>query len=80
MENLICHDCGHVLDNDEEYMPYDTTTGMFYKCKVCHIEDPILRNYRKTEVYARPCGYIRPIENWNPGKVAEFQDRKTYKI
>ena len=34
----------------------------------------------KCEVYARCVGYIRPIFTWNDGKVAEFGDRKTFKI
>lgn len=32
------------------------------------------------EVYSRIVGYIRPIQNWNEGKQAEFKDRKIYKI
>jgi ribonucleoside-triphosphate reductase len=30
-------------------------------------------------VYSRITGYYRPIQNWNPGKLQEFTDRKTYK-
>ncbi len=29
----------------------------------------------KCEVYSRVVGYIRPIEQWNDGKQAEFKDR-----
>ena len=32
----------------------------------------------KCEVYSRIVGYIRPVQNWNPGKSAEFHDRKGY--
>ena len=32
---------------------------------------------RKCEVYSRIVGYLRPVQNWNEGKVAEFHDRKT---
>ncbi len=32
------------------------------------------------EIYSRIVGYIRPIQQWNPGKRAEFDDRKTYKL
>jgi len=32
---------------------------------------------RKTEVYSRIVGYLRPVQNWNDGKAAEFHDRKT---
>ena len=48
------------------YMP-----GRVDKCKKCGAE---------TEVYSRIVGYIRPIQQWNPGKRAEFEDRKTYKL
>jgi ribonucleoside-triphosphate reductase len=29
-------------------------------------------------VYSRIVGYMRPISTWNPGKVAEFDDRVEY--
>ena len=33
----------------------------------------------KAEVYSRVVGYLRPVEQWNPGAAAAFEDRKTYK-
>jgi len=33
---------------------------------------------QKCEVYSRIVGYIRPVQNWNPGKAEEFKDRRTY--
>jgi ribonucleoside-triphosphate reductase len=48
------------------YMP-----GKVEKCDKCGAE---------TEVYSRIVGYIRPIQQWNPGKSAEFKDRITYKM
>jgi anaerobic ribonucleoside-triphosphate reductase len=30
------------------------------------------------EVFSRIVGYIRPIKQWNPGKYAEYFERKTY--
>ncbi|KPA13102.1 protein containing Ribonucleoside-triphosphate reductase, anaerobic [Candidatus Magnetomorum sp. HK-1] len=35
---------------------------------------------QETEVYSRVVGYLRPIKQWNNGKQAEFNIRKTYKI
>jgi len=32
-----------------------------------------------TEVYSRVCGYLRPVKNWNPGKVAEYSERVPFK-
>lgn len=33
----------------------------------------------RCEVYSRVCGYLRPTQQWNVGKVAEFKDRETFK-
>jgi ribonucleoside-triphosphate reductase len=33
-----------------------------------------------TEVYTRIVGYYRSVRNWNPGKKAEYPDRKLFKI
>jgi ribonucleoside-triphosphate reductase len=32
------------------------------------------------EVYSRVVGYLRPVDQWNEGKQAEFRNRKTYKV
>ena len=32
------------------------------------------------EVYSRIVGYLRPVQAWNEGKQAEFEDRKTFII
>lgn len=32
----------------------------------------------KCEVYSRIVGYLRPVEQWNEGKQAEWVDRKTF--
>lgn len=34
----------------------------------------------KTEVYSRITGYYRPVQNWNEGKVQEFEDRTEYQV
>ncbi len=41
------------------------------KCSVCKQE---------TEVYSRVVGYLRPVKQWNNGKQAEFDMRKTFKV
>jgi ribonucleoside-triphosphate reductase len=40
-------------------------------CSVCSNE---------TEVYSRVVGYLRPVKQWNGGKQAEYNDRKTFKV
>lgn len=32
------------------------------------------------EVYSRIVGYLRPVQNWNKGKLAEWKERKTYDV
>lgn len=34
----------------------------------------------ETEIYTRICGYFRPSNQANPGKIAEIKDRKYYNI
>ncbi|MCM8777964.1 MAG: ribonucleoside triphosphate reductase [Candidatus Omnitrophica bacterium] len=63
-------------------LPYFTITPTFSVCpehgytkgEVYHCE----RCGRETEVYSRIVGYLRPVSQWNKGKVAEFRIRKTY--
>ncbi|MEI7900730.1 MAG: ribonucleoside triphosphate reductase [bacterium] len=46
-------------------------TGEVHACPNCG---------KKTEVYSRVVGYIRPIQQWNEGKQHEFSQRKTYRV
>ena len=32
------------------------------------------------EIYSRVVGYFRPVKQWNPGKQAEWSDRKKYAV
>lgn len=32
------------------------------------------------EIYSRVCGYIRPTNNWNRGKLEELRDRKLFDV
>ncbi|UCF10746.1 MAG: ribonucleoside triphosphate reductase, partial [Candidatus Bipolaricaulota bacterium] len=67
---------------DRFRMPYFTITPTFSICRdhgyqqggeaVCpSCGQPV-------EVYSRVAGYLRPVEQWNDGKRAEFADRVTY--
>ena len=44
-------------------------TGEHHVCPDCK---------RTCEVYSRVVGYLRPVNQWNDGKQAEFQNRKTF--
>jgi hypothetical protein len=34
----------------------------------------------ETEVYSRVVGYYRPVQQYNPGKMKEFEDRKFVRL
>ena len=69
-EDLVGGKCLKYKSGDEEYY--------IIKCDQCFKKDPSLRNYRKTEVYSRVVGYIRPVQQWNKGKQEEYKDRKVF--
>jgi hypothetical protein len=83
-----CHDCNQ--DTVVEVNIYegnaDTSGGgywnidgeNFIKCQLCYEKDPILRNFRRCEVYSRVVGYLRPVKQWNPGKQEEYKQRKNF--
>jgi len=35
---------------------------------------------QECEVFSRIVGYLRPVNAWNPGKQAEFGDRKEFRV
>jgi len=64
------------------HLPYFTLTPTFSvcpshgyligkqeRCSICNQE---------TEIYSRVVGYLRPVKQWNNGKRAEFNMRKTF--
>jgi hypothetical protein len=51
-----------------------------FKCSECLERDNGMISPTKCEVFTRVCGYLRPIQGFNPGKKEEFNDRKTYNI
>lgn len=63
-------------------MPYFTLTPTFSICSEHgyingeHARCPVCD--ARTEVYSRIVGYLRPVEQWNDGKQAEFSDRNVY--
>lgn len=69
----------------EQYrMPYFTITPTFSVCpNHGYIAGKVMVCQKcgaENEVYSRIVGYIRPIQQWNAGKRAEFDDRLTYKM
>jgi hypothetical protein len=48
------------------------------KCDDCYAANP--KFGRKTEVWSRVVGYLRPVGQWNQGKRQEFKERKNYDL
>ena len=63
-------------------LPYISITPTFSICPVHgyiageHPKCPVCG--KKTEIYSRVVGYLRPVDQYNPGKQAEFRQRKMF--
>jgi ribonucleoside-triphosphate reductase len=66
------------------HLPYFTVTPTFSICPV----HGYLSGKQETcphcgaaaEVYSRVVGYLRPVNQWNEGKIEEFRARRTFKL
>ncbi len=63
-------------------IPYFTLTPTFSICPSHGYLPGEVHNCPKcgaiTEVYSRVVGYLRPVDQWNPGKQEEFKQRKKF--
>ena len=66
------------------HLPYFTLTPTF---SICASHGYIAGEHaacpkcgEKSEVYSRVVGYLRPVQQWNLGKQAEFSQRKSYVV
>ena len=89
-----CHDCREqvIVNVDLDETGELTVSGgavynskidedlLFLKCDQCFERDKVLRNFQPCEVYSRIVGYLRPVNQWNPGKKAEFNNRLNYRL
>jgi ribonucleoside-triphosphate reductase len=64
------------------HLPYFTLTPTF---SICHAHGYMGGEHKKCpecgadcEVYSRVVGYLRPVDQWNDGKQAEFAIRRTF--
>jgi anaerobic ribonucleoside-triphosphate reductase len=80
-----CHDCNtkvQVLCTQDTVIGgavYKPRKRTFLKCDACFEKDRTLRNFEECEVYSRVVGYLRPVNQWNKGKKAEWKERKEFK-
>ena len=65
-------------------LPYFTLTPTFSICPSHGYLDGEQPHCGKcsesTEVYSRVVGYLRPVKQWNVGKQAEFENRKSFNV
>ena len=40
----------------------------------------IIPKRTKCQIWARVVGFLRPVDKWNEGKKAEFEDRKMFGV
>lgn len=84
--NVLCYinDKGEVvIEGGSVYNPKfgePPTEHIFLKCDACFQKDRILRDWQPVETYSRVVGYIRPVQQWNRGKVEEFKQRKEFVV
>lgn len=64
-----------VIEGGAVYKPREQ---IFIKCDACFEKEPILKSYQECEVYSRVVGYLRPVNQWNKGKKAEWNSRKEF--
>jgi ribonucleoside-triphosphate reductase len=65
-------------------LPYFTVTPTF---SICPVHGYVAGKHERcpncnavSEVYSRVVGYLRPVNQWNEGKVEEFKQRRTFRI
>jgi len=65
-------------------LPYFSITPTFSVCPECGYLDGEVETCPKCEsrceIYSRVVGYLRPVQQWNKGKQAEFRDRRTFTL
>ncbi len=65
-------------------LPYFTLTPTFSICPSHGYLDGEQRTCsicnQETEVYSRVVGYLRPVKQWNSGKLAEYGNRRTFRV
>ena len=90
----VCHDCGVPVESKAivredgaivvtggsvyKIKQGATKPKYFFKCDECFKKDKTLRNFRNCLVYSRVVGYLRPVDGWNKGKIAEWNVRKEF--
>ena len=86
--NNFCHDCRKEIKIKDGklqggvYLSYKNGQEEYrvLKCSSCFGKNKGLINFQPCEVYSRIVGYMRPVSQWNRGKVQEYEQRKEFQI
>ncbi|HID31747.1 MAG TPA: ribonucleoside triphosphate reductase, partial [bacterium (Candidatus Stahlbacteria)] len=69
---------------DKFRLPYFTFTPTFSVCPshgyLSGEKKKCPKCGEKTEIYSRSVGYLRPVNQWNAGKQAEYRIRKPFRL
>ncbi len=68
-----CKDCGHEICTHKNVEEVQEAPNVV-RCLECG------KAFRKPEIWARPCGYLRPVSGYNLGKKEEFNHRRNFKM
>ena len=74
-QNEIAIEGGAVFRPPESW---NCPTEFLFKCQPCFDKNHTFSP--RTEVYSRCVGYLRPVNQWNNGKRAEWKSRKTFAV
>jgi ribonucleoside-triphosphate reductase len=65
-------------------LPYFTLTPTFSICPshgyLTGEQETCTKCNQRTEIYSRVVGYLRPVKQWNDGKQAEYENRRTFNV
>jgi len=88
----VCDDCGKeievtadvedsgkiVISGGAIYEAFGDENKKALKCTNCYNKDHLLR--QRCEVYSRVVGYLRPVQQWNKGKLEEWKQRTEFVV
>ncbi len=80
-ENRVIVEGVNIRVHHERARGPDSPGGRIKKEGPIHVSNVMLvcpKCGKKCEIYSRIVGYLRPVNQWNEGKRAEFTQRKTF--
>lgn len=87
-DNVKCFDCGCKITLNEDEIENGSLLSyreenediFIFKCDDCLKKNKEISDYKECEIYTRIVGYLRPVNQYNPGKQQEYKERVEYKL